>query len=93
MPNYKLDKEEQEILNAIENGQWEPVKLKQAQMKRYIAAAKKTLKKDRHVHIRLSQSDLEGIKIKAVREGFPYQTLITSILHKYIIGTLVPRID
>jgi len=88
MRNYKLDSQEQEILNAIESGEWKPVALSKKELENYMQAACNTLKKDRHVHIRMSQSDLEGIKRKAVREGIPYQTLVSSILHKYVTGHL-----
>jgi predicted DNA binding CopG/RHH family protein len=91
MKEYKLDPEEKEILSAIERGEWEPVSLNKKQLKKYIQAAKNTLKKDMHVHIRLSRADLNGIKTRAVREGIPYQTLISSILHKYTCGMLVPK--
>ncbi len=88
MRNYKLDSEEQEILNAVESGEWKPVSLSKKELDKYVQAARKTLKKDRHVHIRLTQTDLEGLKRKAVREGIPYQTLISSILHKFVIGSV-----
>ena len=88
MRNYKLDPEEQEILNAVESGEWKPASLSKKGLERYVQAARRTLKKDRHVHIRLSQTDLEGLKRKAVREGIPYQTLISSILHKFVVGSI-----
>ena len=89
MNKYKLDKEEQEILKAVETGKWEPVPLNKKELEQYINAAKNTLKKDSHIHIRLSKADLEGIKTRAVKEGLPYQTLISSILHKYVTGNFV----
>lgn len=91
MREYKLDKEEQEILKAVEKGEWEPVNLTQSEIKMYVQAAKNTLRKNKHVHIRLTQADLNGLKTRAIREGIPYQTLISSVLHKYVTGTLVPQ--
>lgn len=88
MKKYQLDKEEREILSSVENGDWQPIKLTSAQRKKYAQIAKATLKKNKHIHLRMSEMDLEGIKTKAAREGIPYQTLITSIIHKYIIGDL-----
>jgi predicted DNA binding CopG/RHH family protein len=41
------------------------------------------------VNIRLSSMDLEGLQAKAAQEGLPYQTLIASVLHKYVSGRLV----
>ncbi|MFT5208049.1 MAG: putative DNA binding CopG/RHH family protein [Candidatus Omnitrophota bacterium] len=87
----KLDKEEKEILEAIESGAWKPIKMKANERQEYIDAARNTMRKDSHLNIRISKADLEGLKVKAVREGMPYQTLIASILHKYLNGSLLPR--
>ena len=83
MKSYKLDKEEKELLSSVEANQWHPVKLTQGEKNRLVQAARNTLRKNQRINIRLSQRDLEGIKLAAVREGMPYQTLIASILHKY----------
>ena len=53
--------------------------------------AQATVKKNKRVNIRLSSIDLEGIQSKALEEGIPYQTLMSSILHKFVIGNLVER--
>ena len=91
MRNYQLDKEEQELLSSIERGEWQPVKNMRAEIKRYIEYAKNTLKKDQRISIRMSKQDLVGIQSKAVGEGLPYQTLITSIVHKYVNDNLVSK--
>ena len=80
----KLDSEESEILKAYNDGnlQGSPIP---ASM---IASAKATLKKNKNVNIRISENDLESIKLLAVREGMPYQTLIGSLIHKYASGYL-----
>jgi hypothetical protein len=43
------------------------------------------------VNIRLSSPDLLDIQARALEEGIPYQTLIASVLHKYISGRLVEK--
>jgi hypothetical protein len=43
------------------------------------------------VNIRLSSVDLLDIQAKALEEGMPYQTLIASVLHKYVTGQLADR--
>ena len=91
MRNYQLDTEEQELLSSIGRGEWKPVKNMQAEIKRYIEYAKNTLKKDQRISIRMSKQDLIGIRSKAVDEGMPYQTLITSVVHKYVNGKLVSK--
>jgi len=91
MKNYKLDKDEQELLSSLEKGEWKPVKNMKALIDKYAEYAKNTLKKNQRISIRMSKQDLIGIQTKAVDEGIPYQTLITSIVHKYVSGSLVPK--
>ena len=88
MRKINLDKEEQEIIESIESGKWKPVKNADQLMQVYAGYAKNTLKKDQRVSIRISRQDFLGIQAKAIDEGLPYQTLITSIIHKYINGKL-----
>jgi len=82
--SYKLDEEETGILEAYESG---TLKLTAAS-KKMIEAAKVTLKKNKNINIRITENDLSSIKMKAAREGMPYQTLIGSLLHKYASGYL-----
>lgn len=89
MKAYKLDKEEQEILEAIELGEWELIKPKKAELARYADIARNTLRKDQRMNIRISKVDLNRIKAKAAEEGIPYQTLVVSIIHKYVSGNLI----
>jgi predicted DNA binding CopG/RHH family protein len=91
MKKYRLEKEEQEILDAIENGHWELVKPKKAQLHHYAEIARNTFRKDQRMNIRISKTDLSEIKVKALEEGVPYQTLVASIIHKYISGNLIPN--
>ena len=91
MRNYQLDKEEQELSSSIERGEWKPVKNMAAEIKRYAEYARKALKKDQRISIRMSKQDFIGIQSKAVDEGILYQTLIASIVHKYVNGKLVSK--
>ena len=84
----KLDKYETEILSAFENGEMRSVATK-AELAKFREAARATAIKDRRVNIRLSSGDLSDIQVKALEEGMPYQTLIASVLHKYVTGRLV----
>lgn len=93
MRRYKLDKNEEAILASYERGEWKPVKNMEARLKEYAEYAKQTLKKNQRISIRVSKQDLLGIQEKAVEEGLPYQTLITSIVHKYVAGRLVARVS
>ncbi|MBI4356245.1 MAG: antitoxin [Candidatus Omnitrophica bacterium] len=85
----RLHREERELLRSVERGAWRPAG--KTALGRYVRAARRTLKKNRRVNIRLAQMDLEGLQIKAVEEGLPYQTLISSVLHKYVTGSLIAK--
>jgi predicted DNA binding CopG/RHH family protein len=80
---------EQEILASFERGEWKPVGNQKGEMAGLRAAAKATLLKNKRVNIRISSRDLEGLQAKAAEEGVPYQTLMASVLHKFVSGRLV----
>lgn len=84
----KLDANEKEILESVERGEWRPVKGARRDLSRYARDARATFRKDRRLNIRLSSKDLEAIQKRALEEGLPYQTLISSLLHKYASGRL-----
>ena len=86
----KIDDYELEVLNAFEKGQLKSVATK-AELAEFKAAARATAIKDRRVNIRLSSGDLNDIQVRALEEGVPYQTLIASVLHKYVTGRLAER--
>ena len=85
-----LDRYELDVLNAFESGRLKPVGIK-GEIDRLKAAAKATATKDKRVNIRLSSFDLSDIQVKALQEGVPYQTLIASVLHKYVNGHLLDQ--
>ncbi len=84
----KLTREEKELLESVERGEWQRVADYDEQAKRLLAAAKTTFRKDKRVNIRISERDLTKLQVRALEEGLPYQTLIASILHKYVTGRL-----
>ena len=86
----KIDREETELLAQFDKGQLKSVASK-TELAKFKAAARATAIKDRRVNIRLSSGDLSDIQIKALEEGIPYQTLIASVLHKYVTGRLTER--
>jgi predicted DNA binding CopG/RHH family protein len=86
----KLDPYELEVLEAYESGKLKPIASK-AELQRMRAAARATAIKDKRINIRLSSADLLDIQAKALSEGMPYQTLIASVLHKYVVGTLAEK--
>jgi len=87
----KLDKFEKELLKSYENNEWVSVDDFETQKLRYQEIARYTIQKNKRINLRISEKDLNDIKIKALEEGIPYQTLISSILHKYVSGRLVEK--
>jgi predicted DNA binding CopG/RHH family protein len=87
----KLDKEEKEILDSFEKGEWKRVPSMGSEIEKHGAYARATNRKDKRVNIRISAKDLESLQRKALEEGIPYQTLISSLLHKYVNGRLVEK--
>ena len=88
-----LDEEERELMESIERDEGVPVKDFKTEQQKAVQAARNTLKKDKRINLRLSQRDYHQIQIKAIEEGVPYQTLIASIVHKYLNGSLAPHIQ
>ncbi len=87
MKKYKLDKEEQELLTAFESNEFKSDM--SSSRKEFIEqVAAQTFKKDKRINIRISGRDLTAIQRRALEEGMPYQTLVASVLHKYVSGSL-----
>lgn len=79
-----LDKGEEELIAEYERGAFRPVKNQDRARKEAMEAARRYTRKDARINIRLSIADLEMLKRRAAEEGLPYQSLIASILHKYV---------
>ena len=86
MSKIKLDKYEKDILESYERGEWVEVENQEKEIEKHQKYAEDTFRKNKRVNIRLSQKDINLLKIKAMEEGIPYQTLMASILHKYATG-------
>lgn len=87
----RLTNEEKDILKSYERGEWTSTKKLSAERRRLSQYAKTALRKDKRVNIRISENDLVQLQRRAVQEGLPYQTLISSVLHKFVNGRLVER--
>ena len=79
----KLDTEEQEILNSFNCGEWIS---KGEDIEQYRKVAKQTFIKTHSVHFQISEQDFKNIQLKAIEEGLSYQTLLSSVVHKYLMG-------
>jgi predicted DNA binding CopG/RHH family protein len=84
-----LDNEELEILQAFEAGELKRSDSADELQKTHGSYAEAMMKKDARINIRLPSKDLRGIQKRALAEGIPYQTLVASILHKYVEGRLL----
>jgi predicted DNA binding CopG/RHH family protein len=82
--NVRLTKEEKEIEAAFARGEYKTVPNFEKEKARYEAIARHTLAKTKTISVRMTERDLMRLKTAAAREGMPYQTLITSILHKHV---------
>ncbi len=79
---------EDRLLEAYERGEMPSTSPTKTDLRRLKEAARATFIKDRRINVRLSSPDLKDIQARAAEEGVPYQTLIASVLHKYVTGRL-----
>jgi len=87
MINTPLDQDEKDLLEAFEAGEFQS-ELSEARRAFLAQAAEDTCKKDKRINIRISSRDLEALQRRALEEGLPYQSLVSSVLHKYVSGGL-----
>jgi len=83
-----LNDDERSLMDSVERGEWQPVKNQTGQMATARLRARATFRKDQRMNIRIAGSDLVALKARALTEGIPYQTLVSSIIHKYVEGRL-----
>ena len=87
----KLTKEEKKLMESLEKDEWKSIPDLKKEIKRSKAYAKATITKDQRMNIRITKKDLEALKVKAIEEGMPYQTLVSSVIHKFLSGQLAER--
>ncbi len=75
-------------MDSYEQDQWRPAKNRKREVKKLQQYARNTLQKDKRINIRMSSADLDRVRVIATQQGIPYQTLISSIIHKYVSGYL-----
>lgn len=85
----RLTRDESILRRSVESGEWRNVgPTTGRRVRKYVDAARATLRKNRRINIRINEVDLEAIQVRALEEGIPYQTLMASVLHKYAAGRL-----
>ena len=87
----KLYDDEKELFESVENGEWSSVDNLAGEIAVAREAAEATYGKDQRMNIRISSRDMNSLKVRAREEGIPYQTLVSSIIHRYLRGTLVNK--
>ena len=88
MKKLHLDDEERDLLESVERGEWKSGRNLKQEIEKHRQYARNTLRKDRRVNIRIPSRDLEALQAKAAEDGMPYQTLMASVLHRYVAGRL-----
>ncbi len=88
-----LSNDEKELIKSIEKDEWQSISSLQKEIAQSKKIAAATLRKSKRMNLRMTEKDLEAVKIKAMEERVPYQTLVTSIIHKYVSGKLVEKPD
>ena len=86
-----FDKEEKILIESIEKGEWQSISDLQEEIERSKEIARATLRKDQRMNIRISKKDLDALKVRAIEEGIPYQTLVSRIIHKYLSGGFIEK--
>jgi len=86
MKKIRLNTEETELEKELENGEWVEVPDFANEIKKHQIYARNTLGKNRKINIRMTDWVYNKVKVVAIQEGIPYQTLISSIIHKYLTG-------
>jgi predicted DNA binding CopG/RHH family protein len=87
----KRKSEEDEILEAFDSGLLKRVKDVEKEIAQHRRVAEESFKRDARINIRLSSRDLRALQARALKEGIPYQTLVSSVLHKFVDGQLVDK--
>lgn len=85
---YDLDPEEKEIEDAIERGEFVSVDNLEEELIKLKEVAVNTLERNKNINIRIPAKVLYKLKAMAIEEGLPYQTLVSSVLHKYVTGKI-----
>ena len=88
MANHDMDREERDILDRFERGKLYPAPDADREMEDAREAAHSTFKKTRRINLRVTERDYMLVHARAREEGIPYQTLLSSIIHKYVSGQL-----
>ena len=91
MNKTKYSVEEKELLDYVENEQPASVQNVESEKERYRKIFVDNTSKRKQVSLRLLEADLRRMRSRALAQGVPYQTLISSVIHQYVNGDLVSK--
>ena len=91
MKNVNYTPTEEKIVDYIENSNPKTIENFNEELELITQSVKHKATAKKQVNFRINESDLEKLKSKALSEGIPYQTLLNSIIHKYLNGFLVSK--
>ena len=87
----ELSMEEQDILERFERGELRSAAVAEQEIEAARLAARQTFNKTKRVNLRVTERDFKLAHSRAREEGIPYQTLLSSVIHKYLSGRLTER--
>jgi predicted DNA binding CopG/RHH family protein len=89
--HHNIEEDEKEILEDFEKGEFVSVDNVNEELMLAKKAANNFTKRDSRINIRISGADLNMVRKIAIQEGLPYQTLLASVIHKFVTGRLVDK--
>ena len=87
----KMSAEEREILDGFKRGELRSASEAERELQEARQAARNTFNKTRRVNLRMTERDFNLAHSRAREEGIPYQTLLSSVIHKYLFGRLTEK--
>ncbi len=87
----RMDQEERDILERFERDELRSVDNVEGEIEAATQAARNTFNKTKRVNLRFTERDYKLAHLRASEEGIPYQTLLSSVIHKYLAGRLVEK--
>ena len=89
--NDQLSAEERDVLDRFERGELRSASVAEREAELARQAARNTFNKTRRVNLRVTERDFNLAHARAREEGIPYQTLLSSVIHKYLSGRLTEK--
>ena len=89
--NENMSTEERDILDKFERGELRSAHAVDREVEVAVQAARNTFNKTKRVNLRVTERDFSLAQARAREEGIPYQTLLSSVIHKYLSGRLTEK--